>query len=476
MTSFSYRYACVRCATPQAWGGIRYRCHICGQNLRVQRRANADSPSAAEVLSEFRGSAMHGMWRYAALLPVEARWGSRLRVGGTPMVDCGDEGGVRLWVKDDARNPSGSLKDRATELVLAVARRAGCTHAVTASTGNAGASLACIAASQGIAATVVVPARTPFVKLAQIRAYGANLREVDGTYDEAFDMAERMADDPLVCCRNTGINPFTREGKKTCAFEIAEAFDWQVPDWVIVPTGDGNILSGVAAGFLDLFALGITSAVPRLLAAQAVGSNSISRDWQRGDETTALPEAPTVVVPDTVADSLAVGRPRDHFAALHALRATRGACVALSDSQIGQASRALAQRFGLWFEPSTAAGYAALHASRASGRIRAGEQVVLLGTGSGMKSPQGFDRMAQVTEPSRVDMSPPTSPSLSPSVSPSVSVSQSSPHSAPQPIAQSIAQSISQSISQPISRSVSPSVSQAVSNGGHSPTAGEKLL
>ncbi|MFJ2992225.1 pyridoxal-phosphate dependent enzyme [Pandoraea sp. NPDC087047] len=339
-------------------------------------------------MSTFRGG---GMWRYGSLLPVEAHWGSRLGVGATPLIDCGDDGGVRLWIKDEARNPSGSLKDRATELVLAVAKRAGCTHTVAASTGNAGASLACIAASQGMAATVVVPASTPVVKLAQIRAYGAKVCEVEGTYDDAFEIAERMADDALVCCRNTGANPFTREGKKTCAFEIAEAFDWRVPDWVIVPTGDGNILSGVAAGFLDLYALGITSAVPRLLAAQASSSDSIARDWRENDEAAPLPESPTAVTPKTVADSLSVSRPRDHFAALHALRATRGACEALDDVRIVEASRTLAQRFGLWFEPSAAAGYAALKACLATGRIQAGERVVLLGTGSGLKSPQSFD-------------------------------------------------------------------------------------
>ncbi|MEF3063903.1 threonine synthase [Pandoraea apista] len=336
----------------------------------------------------FRG---RGMWRYRALLPIEAHWGSRLVVGGTPMIDCGDDRGVNLWVKDEARNPSGSLKDRATEMVLAVAKRAGCSHTVAASTGNAGASLACIAASQGMSATVVVPASTPIVKLAQIRAYGAKVCEVDGTYDDAFEIAERMADAPGVCCRNTGINPFTREGKKTCAFEIAEAFDWCVPDWVVVPTGDGNILSGIAAGFLDLYALGITSSVPRLLAAQADSSNSITRDWQHDDESEALPHSPTCVSPQTVADSLSVSRPRDHFAALQALRATRGACVALDDARILAASQTLARRFGLWFEPSTAAGYAALHASLATGRIQPRARVVLLGTGTGLKAPHDFD-------------------------------------------------------------------------------------
>lgn len=388
--AFSYHYVCVRCATPQPWDGIRYRCHVCGQNLRVERKADSHSPAAADLLRAFRGQ---GMWRYAALLPVEARWRSRLAVGGTPLVDCGVERGVHLWVKDEARNPSGSLKDRATELVLAAARRSGCTRVVTASTGNAGASLACIAASHAMGATVLVPATAPSAKLAQIRAYGATVRLVEGGYDTAFDIAERMADDARVCCRNTGVNPFTREGKKTCAFEIAESLDWQVPDWVIVPTGDGNLLSGIATGFFDLFSLGITSSVPRLLAAQAECSNSIARDWRvhGRHRDIDLPDAPVAVHPDSVADSLCVERPRDHFAALSALRATRGDCVVISDAQIMTASRALAQQFGLWFEPSSAAGYAALRDCLASGLIAPGARVVVLGTGSGLKSAQASE-------------------------------------------------------------------------------------
>lgn len=385
---FSYRYTCVKCGTPQSWGEIRYRCPACGQNLRVERKMDAESPCGTDIVRTFRG---RGIWRYRTLLPVDACWGSRLVVGQTPLVDCGEDGGVYLCVKDEARNPSGSLKDRATEVVVAAARHAGCTHVVTASTGNAGASLACIAASQGMAATVVVPARTPLAKLAQIRAYGANLCMIEGTYDDAFSVAERMAEDVGVCCRNTGVNPFTREGKKTCAFEIAEALDWNVPDWVIVPTGDGNILSGIAAGFSDLCSLGITSAVPRLLAAQAIGSSSISRDWYTCTDVTDLPDDPAVVVPDTVADSLSVGRPRDHLAALQAIRNTGGACCTVSDAQIMAASAAMAQRFGLWMEPSSAAGYAALRECLATGRIAAGTTVVLLGTGSGLKSAECSD-------------------------------------------------------------------------------------
>ncbi|WP_449066868.1 threonine synthase [Pandoraea pneumonica] len=392
--TFAYQYVCVNCAASQAWGALCYQCPLCGRNLRIERMragTRGERPPGADIVAAFRGV---GMWRYAPLLPVSACWASRLAVGNTPLLALGEEDGVHLWVKDDSRNPSGSLKDRATELVLAAAKWLGCTRVVAASTGNAGASLACIAASQQLPATVVVPRQTPYVKLAQIRAYGAQLHVIDGTYDDAFDLATGMADAPEVCCRNTGFNPFTREGKKTCAFEIAEAFEWDVPDWVVVPTGDGNILSGVAAGFLELHALGITKRVPRLLAAQASSSHSIAHDWLTNESSAQWPTSPTTVVPNTVADSLSVSRPRDHIAALQALRATHGACVIVTDAQIMASSQMLSQRHGLWFEPSAAAGHAALKECIVSAGVTPGERVVLLGTGSGLKDPYAFESVA----------------------------------------------------------------------------------
>jgi threonine synthase len=347
----AYQYVCVSCAAPQAWGALCYRCPLCGHNLRIEnmREKGDDAPSSgAEIVAGFRGT---GMWRYAPLLPVSACWASRLAVGGTPLLTLGDDEGVHLWIKDDSRNPSGSLKDRATELVLAAAKWFGCSRVVAASTGNAGASLACIAASQQM----------------------------------------------------PGFNPFTREGKKTCAFEIAEALDWDVPDWVVVPTGDGNILSGIAAGFLALYAWGIATRVPRLLAAQASSSHSIAHDWLVSEASGALPAVPTPMVPNTVADSLSVARPRDHLAALQALRMTRGACAIVTDAQIMASSQLMSHRHGLWFEPSAAAGHAALSDSISSGRIARGARVVLLGTGSGLKDPHAYERVAcdtpEITQP-----------------------------------------------------------------------------
>lgn len=404
--NFDYDYVCVHCARVLPMDCMRYRCPgDCGQNLRLRRRMRADTLSGPEWRQTFQG---RGVWRYASLLPVEVRWASRLAVGDTPLIDCGDRHGIQLWIKDESRNPSGSLKDRASDVALAVARRAGLTHVVTASTGNAGASAACLAAAHGMLATVVVPRDTPAEKLVQIRAYGAHVCEVAGGYDAAFDLAVSISRRDGAYCRNTGYNPFTREGKKTCAYEIAEAMDWCVPDWIVVPTGDGNILSGMAAGFDDLYRLGLTQGVPRLLAAQADTSGSITQDWRNavaGGQSPA--RQPSVVTPATAADSLAVDEPKDHIAAVQALLTTDGVALTVTEAQIRRASRMLAEQFGLWFEPSTAAAYAALRVAVGSGRVARDSRVVMLGTGSGLKDPHAYASASSPASPDRHDATAP---------------------------------------------------------------------
>ncbi|CAO3439375.1 threonine synthase [Azospirillum doebereinerae] len=339
----------------------------------ARRRALLDSTAADEP----------SLWRYAPLLPVERRFSSRLAVGRTPLLDCGDVGGARLHIKDETRNPSGSLKDRASEVVAAVAAAHGLRDVIVASTGNAAASLACVAASAGLRAVIVVPQTVPQAKLAQILAYGATVYRVAGGYDDAFALVEAVSRERGLFNRSTGLNPFTREGKKTCALEIAEQLGWRAPDWVIVPTGDGNILSAVWKGFRELAALGILSAVPRLVAAQSVASSVIARTH---GAHSALP--PPGAAEDTIADSIAVEQPRDGVAALMALRCSDGLAVEVDDRAIVAAVRHVASRFGLFVEPSSAAAFAAFERLSEAGLIERGQRVVCLATGTGLKDPR----------------------------------------------------------------------------------------
>ncbi|GJD51394.1 Threonine synthase [Methylobacterium crusticola] len=365
--------ACTACGRPHPLTARTGACG-CGRAQPLAVRAPGD---AAALRAGLAGN-VPSLWRYEALLPVSRRFASPLQVGWTPLVACGRVGGVELLVKDETRNPSGSLKDRASEVVVAVARAHGIGEAIVASTGNAAASLACIGAATGLRVTVLVPEATPVAKLAQALAYGATVHRVAGSYDDAVAMAGRIAAARGLLDRTTGLNPFTREGKKTCAFEICEQMGWRAPDWVIVPTGDGNILSALWKGFGELARHGVVTACPRLVAAQALGSCAIARAHDPGAVPADAPRG-------TIADSIAVDAPRDEAAALAALARTRGVAVTVDDGAIAGAVRALASRFGLFVEPSSAAAYAAFEALRGAGRFGPGERVVCLATGSGLK-------------------------------------------------------------------------------------------
>lgn len=345
------------------------------ENLAVRYRLDGETGSALRhSLAENAPS----LWRYAPILPVEPRFASRLQVGWTPLVDCGRCGSVKLFLKDETRLPSGSLKDRASEMVVAVAVANGIDQVIVASTGNAAASLACIGAAAGVRVTVLVPATVPPAKLAQIVAFGARVHRVAGRYDDAFVMAGKIAETQGIINRSTGLNPFTREGKKTCALEIAEQFGWEAPDWVIVPTGDGNILSAVWQGFKELAALGWLTRLPRLVAVQSVASRYITSVFT-DDESLATGSG------ETIADSITVGRARDATAALAALTESEGLAITVDDAEIVAAVMALGARFGLFAEPSSAAAFAAFERLNEAGRFEPGDRVVCLITGTGLK-------------------------------------------------------------------------------------------
>ncbi len=304
--------------------------------------------------------------------------------GCTPLVPAkrlGAELGLeRLWVKDDTRNPSGSTKDRASLLVAAKAREYGLDTVAAASTGNAGTALAAVAAAAALRAVVFVPATAPEAKLVQMLAYGAEVLPVDGTYDQAFELCLEACREFGWYNRNTGLNPYTIEGKKTSAIEIAFDLGSRGPDVVVVPVGDGVILSGVAKGFADLAGSGLIADVPRLIAVQPEGSAAISTAWERGTEDVSpVPGA------HSVADSLTVEAPRAARLCLRRIRETDGGAVTVTDDEILAAIPDLARSTGVFAEPAAAAALAGLRTALARGMVRASDEVVLLVTGSGLK-------------------------------------------------------------------------------------------
>lgn len=307
-----------------------------------------------------------------------------LAVGGTPLLEVErlrrHLGTPALWIKDDTRNPSGSTKDRASALVVAKAIEYRRDTVAAASTGNAATALAAIAAASGIRAVLFVPASVPETKLVQMLAYGADVLPIDGTYDQAFELCVQACQRFGWYNRNTALNPFTIEGKKTAALEIAAAITPECPDVVVVPVGDGVIIAGIAKGFSDLRRAGLISHIPRLIAVQPEGSAAIVTALVAGDD-----DIQAVLEAESVADSLVVQAPRNARLCLRQIRASNGGAVAVADEAIIAAIAELAEMTGVFAEPAAAASLAGLHAAIETGLVDTTERIVLLVTGTGLK-------------------------------------------------------------------------------------------
>ncbi|MCY4145116.1 MAG: threonine synthase [Chloroflexi bacterium] len=326
-------------------------------------------------------------WRYLPLLPLACD--SQLppqAVGWTPLYHAprlAEKLGARhVWVKDEGLNPTGSLKDRASSLVVARALQAGIEVVATASTGNAAAALAGLGAGlEQIATVIFVPRDAPPAKIAQPLVYGAQVFLVDGSYDDAYELCTRACAAFGWYSRNTGVNPFTTEGKKTVALEIAEQMGWRAPDVVAVSVGDGSIISGIYKGFFDLLQLGWIEKMPRLLGVQAAGSAALADAWRAG----LAPSAITRRVVNTIADSIAAELPRDRSKALRAVRETQGAFVTVSDAHILKAIPLLGKLCGVFAEPAAAAATAGVEQALAKGIIDRDSDICIVSTGNGLK-------------------------------------------------------------------------------------------
>ncbi len=304
-----------------------------------------------------------------------------LRVGNTPLYDAGFLVDLpqsnKVLIKDDSQNPTFSFKDRASQLVSAWALEHDINTIVTASTGNAGSSLAGICASQQQRAVVFVPAAAPLAKLLQMVMYGATTIPVKGNYDAAFELSLKASDYYGWFNRNTAYNPFTIEGKKTVAFELYQQMCGKLPDCIFVPVGDGVIISGLYKGFEDLLKLGIIDRIPEVVAVQSEKSDNLVRNIDARDFQ--------VKPATTVADSISVDIPRNFRMASGFIKRYSGKYVTVSDESILLAAERLARTTGIFTEPAGAAAIAGLLKWIREGRLEPGETAVVLATGCGLK-------------------------------------------------------------------------------------------
>ena len=389
-------YRCIACAETQAADFAKFLCPSCGNNLDITYDYAAIADEVADGFDEDRTD----LFRYAPLLPVnKTETPFPLQVGGTPLYAAprlGELLGLRnLYLKDDTVNPSASTKDRAGAVALRRAVDIGADVVAVASTGNAGSSLACLAAALGLRAVVFVPEDAPVAKLTQALSFGATVFAVRGTYDDAFDLCLSASDEFGWFNRSTGFNPFTREGKKTCSYEIWESLGRRVPDRIVVPTGDGNLLSGIWKGWRDLHAVGLVDRLPRIDCVQSEGSAAICQAVRRiRDSASQEPDWSAVAVDEvqagTIADSISVDRPRDGLAAVKGIIESGGEAITVPDEEILAAVPEMAGASGIFAEPAAAAPWAALRQLVREKRIAADELVVCRVSGSGLKDIAGI--------------------------------------------------------------------------------------
>ena len=323
------------------------------------------------------------MWRYRELLPIEeTTQNTPLRVGWSPLYEADrlakELGLKKLYVKDDGQNPTASLKDRASVMAVAKAQEAGAKVIACSSTGNAASSLAGNAAAAGLKTYIFVPSRAPKGKVAQLMTFGATVVSVQGSYEDTFELSKAAIDKWGWYNRNAAINPYLSEGKKTVGLEIMEQLNWQVPDYIAISVGDGCTIAGLWKGLKDLYAIGFIDKLPRLISAQAEGCCPLNRAIAENQPWHPMDE-------NTLADSIAVGVPRNADKALMAIRESNGVVVNVSDAEIMAAQKLLGRTCGVFGEPAGVTGTAGVKKLLEQGKISPDSTIVSVVTGNGLK-------------------------------------------------------------------------------------------
>jgi len=392
--NFIKNYECTLCHRLYQPNATVMTCPVCGELGILE--INYDYLAMKKVVNRdyFKNNQDYTMWRYTPLMSIEQRPEMALKVGWTPLYQTLNlqkaVGFDLIYVKDEGLNPTGSLKDRASAVGICKALESNASVIACSSTGNAASSLAGNAAKMGMKAVIFVPKRAPKGKLAQLGIYGAEVILVDGDYKDAFALSKEAIAQYGWYNRNAAINPHLIEGKKTVAYEIAEQMDFKPTDWVVVSVGDGCTIGGVYKGFKDLYELGLIDKIPKLLGVQAEGCAPFYEAWIKHRDILETEE-------NTIADSIAVGIPRNPQKAIQAVRQSMGAWITVSDQEILFAMSLLGKTEGIFGEPAGVAGLAGLIKAKQTGLILTHESITVIVTGNGLKDT--VNAMKAIKEP-----------------------------------------------------------------------------
>jgi threonine synthase len=375
--------ACVRCGSQYPLDHYDRACAACAaQNIAANLTVCYDAAPGCDILRDAVRVRPRSLWRWDAFLPAAAADAVTLGEGNTPLVAVPGLGLGDLWVKDESRNPTWSFKDRLASSAVTMARVFGAKLIASSSSGNAGASAAAYAAKAGLPCIVFTFRGAAAPLLTQMRAYGAMVLVVENKDDRwrlqsaGVNQLGWYSTSPFFC-PVIGSNPFGMEGYKTIAYEIAEAFDWEPPDWCVLPVCYGDALHGMWKGFEELKAIGWIARVPRFVAAEVSGS--LATALSAGDA------APVPRPRNTATVATSIGANQGTVQALEVLRRTKGAAVAVDDDALIQWIAKLAKTEGIWAEPSAVAPFVAIESLRQQGTIGEKERVVALVTASGLK-------------------------------------------------------------------------------------------
>lgn len=386
-------YRCTICGAEFPFGPELMTCPHCGEKGILDILYDYDEIKKTLTRESLKNNRDNSMWRYRDLMPVADTTdvSQFLRIGWTPLYEsrqmANELGLKKMYIKDDGLNPTASLKDRASGVAVAKAIELGYDTIACSSTGNAASSCAGSAARMGLKAVIFVPERAPEGKVSQLMIFGAKVVSVHGDYKATFDLSKAAIEKYGWYNRNAGINPVMTEGKKTVSIEIAEQLNFEPTDWVACSVGDGCTIGGVYNGFHDLYELGLIDRIPKILGVQSTGCCPFVDAARENRELVPTEE-------NTIADSIAVGVPRNPRKALRAVRDSKGAWIAVSDEQILDTMRFLGRTEGVFGEPAGVTATAGVREAVKQGIIKPDETVTAISTGSGLKDVKNALRAA----------------------------------------------------------------------------------
>ena len=368
---------CITCGEKYSLDEVIYTCKECGSILEIICK-----PDVSRDIFNCRKSTM---WKYKEFMPVDESRIISLQEGGTPFIKCdklGDHLGVKLHVKVEGSNPTGSFKDRGMSVGITKALELGVDTVGCASTGNTSASLAAYAARAGLRCIVILPSgKVALGKLAQAMFHGAEVMSVEGNFDEALEVMTALALEGKLYLLNS-VNPFRLEGQKSIGFEIVDDLGWRSPDRIILPVGNAGNISAIWKGVKEFYEADFIKDLPRMTGIQAEGSAPIANAVKRGAEY-VIP----VDNPETIATAIRIGAPVSALKALRAIYDSDGVAETVTDDEILYSQKLLARTEGIGVEPASAASIAGLRKLVENGEIDKGEDIVCIVTGHLLKDP-----------------------------------------------------------------------------------------